>query len=517
MRVASMPYRSWILLAAVVLACDPCSSLLAAARPPAPPAEAKVDRTRLDAFVEKAMGLELAPGLAVVVVKGKETTYARGFGYADREAGRRVTPETLFYIASTTKSFTALAAALMHHRGALDLDAPLSRSLKGTRLHPLLSADTIALRDLLTHTHGISQDGSAVVLRTAFTGDFTDPLLLELLAEHPPASKGRAFAYGNLGYVVAGLVLQAASGGSWKQIVEREVLQPAGMKATSAWRSRVRDDRAAMPYGVAVTGFRRLPPAKTDANMHAAGGHFSTVLDLARYLEAHLNDGRIGGRQVYPAAVLVDTRRKQADQDRKYGEIQRFGWGLGWDLGQLDGELLVHRFGGFSGYHSHLSFMPERGLGIAVLANEADGGSRLAGLVAGYAYELWLGRPDLDARYAQKLEALRDQAVKYRAKLAADEAQRASRSQELPRPLDAYAGIYESRRLGRIELRVADGRLVARMGVLSSPVEVYDGPAHKLRVELIGSGSVVEVGFALEGGVASRLTYQGEEFTRASR
>lgn len=515
MRAAVTPRRAWILLAAVVLASEGHSSLVAAAKPHTSAAEAKVDRARLDAFVERAMRLEVAPGLAVVVVKGKERSYARGFGYADREARRRVGPETLFYIASTTKSFTALAAALMQHRGAVDLDAPLSRSLKGARLHPSLSADSITLRDLLTHTHGISQDGP-VVFRTAFTGDFTDPLLLELLAEHPPASTGRAFAYGNLGYVVAGLVLQAVDGRSWKEIVQREVLQPAGMKATSAWRSKVRDDRVAVPYEVDVAGFRRLRAVKSDANMHAAGGHFSTILDLARYLEAHLNDGRIEGRQVYPAAVMAETRRKQADQNRKYGEIERFGWGLGWDLGRMDGELLVHRFGGFPGYHCHLSFMPERGIGVAVLVNEANGGSQLAALVAGYAYELWLGRPDIDARYAQKLEALRDQAVKYRAKLAADQAERASRSQALPRPLEAYAGIYESRRLGRIELQTAGGRLMARMGVLASPVEAYDATHDKLRVELTGSGSIVEMGFPPEGGVASRLTYQGEEFTRTS-
>jgi len=153
MRAAVTPRRAWILLAAVVLASEGHSSLVAAAKPHTSAAEAKVDRARLDAFVERAMRLEVAPGLAVVVVKGKERSYARGFGYADREARRRVGPETLFYIASTTKSFTALAAALMQHRGAVDLDAPLSRSLKGARLHPSLSADSITLRDLLTHTH----------------------------------------------------------------------------------------------------------------------------------------------------------------------------------------------------------------------------------------------------------------------------------------------------------------------------------------------------------------------------
>lgn len=474
------------------------------------PADRGFDRDRLDAFVTQAMTLDLAPGLAVAVVKDGKRVYARGFGEADRESGRVVRPETLFYVASTTKSFTALAAALLHHRGLLDLDAPLRRSLPAARLHAPLSADAITLRDLLTHTHGISNDGP-VVFRTAYSGDFTEPQLLDLLAEHAPAARGRAFAYGNLGYLMAGQVMEAAVGGSWKQIVEREVLQPGGLKATTAWRSRLNGDRVAHPYRLTGAGFRRLPPAKTNANMHAAGGHFTTVLDLARYLEAQLSGGRIGGRQVFPAAVILETRRQQADQDRRYEEIERFGWGLGWDLGRLDGELLVHRFGSFPGYHSHLSFMPERGLGVAVLVNESGAGGRLAGLVASFAYELGRGRPDLGSRYAAKLDALRAEA---RSGLAREEATRAARSQSLPRPLADYAGDYESGPMGRLELRLAGDRLQARMGVLGGPVEVYDASAEELRIELGGAGFVAS--FVPGVGPAAQLTLLGYPFARRS-
>jgi CubicO group peptidase (beta-lactamase class C family) len=233
----------------------------------------------LDAFVQKALASDLAPGLAIAVVKGDERVYARGFGHADRTTKRPVTPETVFYVASTTKSFTALAAALLHERKAIDLDAPMGRYLKGVRLQPPLSADAITLRDLLTHTHGISNDGP-VVFRTAYSGDFTNALLLELLAEHPPAEKGRAFAYGNLGYVVAGLALESATGSSgnparsdgWKEIVQHEVFDPLKMTSTTAWRSRVPAERLALPHALTAGGFRLLPETKTDANMHAAGG-----------------------------------------------------------------------------------------------------------------------------------------------------------------------------------------------------------------------------------------------------
>jgi CubicO group peptidase (beta-lactamase class C family) len=475
----------------------------------APTEPAKI-QPRLDAFIEKGLGLDLAPGLAIAVVQGKDHVYTRGFGLADRDSGRRVTPETVFYVASTTKSFTALAAALLHERKLLDLDAPMSRYLKTVRLRPPLSPDGITLRDLLTHTHGISNAGP-VVFRTAYSGDFTNAQLIELLSAHAPSSKGGAFSYGNLGYVVAGLAMEAATGRGWKEIVEQEVLSPLGMEATSAWRSRVASERLALPHAAAAQGFERRPEKKVDANMHAAGGHFTTVVDLARYLEAQLDEGKVGGRAVLPAKVLAETRRQQADQDRAFGDIRRFGWGLGWDLGRLDGELLLHRFGGFPGYRSHLSFLPERGLGVAVLVNETGLGGRFADLVAAYAYAILLGRADADTRYEAKLKAMGEEATAFRRKVAADAADRKART--LSRPPKAYAGVYESPRLGRIELRVEGSRLEARMGVLESDVEVLDAALDKLRVELTGEGSVLQVFFA-PGGVATRLVFQEEEFTR---
>ena len=151
-----------------------------------------------DMFIEKAFALDMTPGLAVSVVKGNDLIYAKGFGYADIEAKRLVTPETMFYIASTTKSFTAFAATLLHQRGELDLDQPLSGYLPKLRLQAPLSADDITLRDLLTHTHGIENDGP-VVFRTAYTGEHHHDQLVALLEKHPPAANGRAFDYGNLG------------------------------------------------------------------------------------------------------------------------------------------------------------------------------------------------------------------------------------------------------------------------------------------------------------------------------
>ncbi len=465
--------------------------------------------SELEPMIEQLFALDFAPGMAVAVVQGSELAYAKGFGYADLETQRPVTPQTLFYIASTTKAFTAFAAALLHHRGELDLDVGFSRYLPNARLTPPFSADDITLRDLLTHTHGLSGRGP-VDFRTAFTGVHTNEQLVELLSVHQPASMGREFQYGNIGYNVAGLAMDAALDVGWKELLDREIFEPLGMSSTTAYMSSADRDRLAMAHGAEPEGFRRVYDAKNDGNMHAAGGHLTTVLDLANWLEAHINGGRVDGRQVFPDEVVAETHRKQVDQDRNFSTYHRHGWGLGWDLGTYEGDTLIHRFGSFFGaFRSHMSFMPQHDIGVIVLVNEGRLGSFLADAVANYVYDRLLEKP-VDEQ--ELLESARQRVAQMRESLAQGRARRASRSQTLPHPLSAYAGVYENSELGRMEWQVVDEKLEVTMGLLWSAVEVYDGEQNQLRVELIGGGQVIA--FSVAGDRAERLIYMGREFPR---
>lgn len=466
--------------------------------------------TELDPFITEAFDLGLAPGMAVAVVREDELVYARGFGFADAEAGRRVTPETQFYVASTTKSFTAFAAALLAERGELDLDAPLSTHLPTVRMKPPLSADDISLRDLLTHTHGIDA-GGPVTFRTAFSGEFTNAQLVEILGTYEPASSGRAFRYGNLGYNIAGLAMDATLGAGWKEVLDREVFSPLGMTNTTAYRSQADPDRLAMPYGMEPAGLVRRRYAKQDANMHAAGGHITTVLDLAKYLGAHMNGGRVDGRQVFPEKAVAETHRPQAEQDRDFGPLHRHAWGLGWDIGTYGADTVLHRFGGFNGFHSHLSFMPQHRIGIAIQVNES-GGYLLASTVASYIYDRLRDAPDLEARSQELIEELRSGAARRNEGMRADRERRAARPQTLPHPLEAYTGVFKNDRFGRMEWRLVDGSLRVSMGVAESNVEVYKGEENRLRVELTGGGTVATFNF--DGGLATSVSYLGGEFRR---
>ena len=361
-------------------------------------------------------------------------------------------------------------------------------------------------------THGI-QGGGPVVFRTAYSGEFTTELLLQLLEAYPPAENGRAFAYGNLGFNIAGFALEAKLGESWKEIVAREVLAPLGMEDTRASQVGV-SERLAVPHAPAPDGFRRLRFGKSDANMHAAGGHVSTALDLARWLEVQLNAGRLDGRQVLPAEVIAETQKHQVDQDRDFGAYHRDGWRLGWDLGTYRDQRMVARFGSFVGFRSHVSFMPEEGIGVVVLVNDGLLGSMLADMVANAIYDHRLVGPLAgEARQAALAETAQRVAMG-RQQFAQDLERRAARSQELLQPRTAYTGSFENPDYGLMHWTLDGETLHIAMGLAESDAEVYDAQANQLRIELTGRGQVVTFTFTFTDGQASKVTYDGVEFER---
>ncbi|MGH2950946.1 MAG: serine hydrolase domain-containing protein, partial [Solirubrobacterales bacterium] len=416
-------------------------------------------REDVAAFAQRVVDLGLTPGVGIAVTQDDWVLWSGGFGVADAATGRKVDEATQFYIASSTKALTGTTVALRAARGEIDLDAPIDRYIPGLAFRAPMDAGQVTVERLLTMTDGL-EDGGPVVIRTAYSGEFTPELLIELLAGYGPDEDGAGFSYDNLPYNILGLALDPANAEGWKDAVEAEVLEPLGMVETSARLSTLDPDRLAMPHAIVPgSGYRRIHLAKADANLHAAGGHFTTPRDLARFVAAHASGGRLEGVRVFPEAPITSTHEKHADQDRTFGPYKRFGWGYGWDLGTWEGKTIVHRFGSFPGYRSHMSFEPESRLGVVVLVNGDDPASPAADLLASYVYDRLLGRDDLEAAYERRLHELEAEAAESERETADHLAERARRLAPLAHPLAAYAGTYVSPTLGTMAWRVVAGGL----------------------------------------------------------
>ncbi|MEN8376603.1 MAG: serine hydrolase domain-containing protein [Gemmatimonadota bacterium] len=470
-----------------------------------------VDHPVIESFASRVFELGLAPAMAVAVVQGDSIVYLDAFGLADIERGRPATIETGFYIASSTKPFVGLAASLLHARGEIDLDAAVTDYLPDAEL-PQDDGSPLSLRDLLTHTHGVSNDGP-LTFRAAFSGAGERDEMIALIGEHGPAEAGRAFEYGNVGYNVASLALATALGETWKQTVGRDILEPVGMAATTPNVSTLDSASLAMPYAAEAEGFSRRHYAKTDANMHAAGGLVTTAADLARWLEVNMSGGTVDGRRVFPEEVLAEAHRPHATQDNAFDEFTREGYGLGWHVGHYKGERQLHHFGGFSGFHAHVSFMPERRIGVAVVTNESTVGSLLALLTARFAYDVLLDTPDLEAQADSLLERFGAQVEMMRGRIGEDRARRAARPAQPARPFGDYAGAYANAQWGTIVFALEGDGMVATMGPLRSGVEVLDISREALRVELTGRGSVASFVFG-DAPRAEAVVVFGQRFER---
>jgi CubicO group peptidase (beta-lactamase class C family) len=468
----------------------------------------------LDPFVRGLVDEGYLPGIAIAVVTRDGPAYLRGFGVRDVRTREPVTPQTGFYIASSTKSFTGTLAALLHQRGVISLDAPLSRYLPELRMNAPLSADSVTLRSLLTHTSGLRNE--PVVFRTAFSGVHDDATLIRLLGQSTPIP--RAYSYDNLGYVVAALAMERATGRDWQDLLRDEVFRPLGMMHTTA---RVSEAKAAgwplaSPHLTGSDSTIRIALEKQDNTMHPAGGMFTTAEDLVRWVQAQLNGGRMDGRQVLPEAVIREAHTPTAMHTDTFYRYVRTGYGLGWQSADYEGERMIHHFGGFQGWQAHISFLPERGIGVVVLINDSSPINGPAGdIIATYAYDLLLGRPGVNARYAAERERLARNAAEARQRIRADYERRMARPPTPEERKPFFVGTYENEMLGTVDVRLRDNReLWATLGNLSARLDPFTRP-DALRVEFLpGSGQVVQFFFRDERTPADSANINGMVFRR---
>lgn len=487
-------------------------------RPPNVPAEDPVSQRQdnlkgLSQYVADVMKrIPVTPGLAVAVVSGNKIIFAQGFGYRDVKAKLPVTPQTQFYIASTTKSFTATAAKLLADEGKLDLDAPVKKYFTNLLLKPPLSVEQISVRDLLTHRSGISNE--AINFRTAYTGQYDANVILNLLSNYSkPISP--EFRYSNIGYIVASYAMEKAAGETWQQIIERKILSPLGLKNTSAFASKAKaSGDYALPYLAENNTFTELP-YKEDNTMHAAGGMVSSAEDLAKWLIVNMNGGKYESKQIIPADSLEEILSPQIDQKREFYKFKRYAYSLGWNIGTYNDNKLIHCFGEFPGFRPHVSFMPEHKIGVVVLANESTDSVFLPDLIACDIYDYLIHKRPLRADSNPKIDeylATLQKQKEERAKKAPVKGSGKEKETNLTLDLGAYAGAYENPEWGRIVVTVNGKSLSFKFGNISSSLVHLTGDTFEVKLM---PGNTSQLTFKVDQNTGlSGLSVVGQSFAR---
>ena len=312
------------------------------------------------------------PGLAVGVVRDGALAWTGSFGFADRGAGRPVGPDTLFRIASITKSFTATAILQLRDDGRLRLDDPLVGHLPEARAitNPFGPIEEVTIRRLLTHSAGMPIGG--VPGGDPWQSDdlSEDRLLAALSRLTLPGRIDSGWRYSNLGYELLGAVVSRLSGEPYARYLERAILEPAGLCSTTFEPTGSLAERIATGYGpgrfaddVAVS------PPYDPVTIQPDGGLWSSVEDLARWLTLHsrtADDDRRGedGR-LLDGRTLREMQRPAVIANDDWTYAQGFGWGTI----RLSGASWLGHTGSLNGYRAIVRFRPAERLGVVALVN----------------------------------------------------------------------------------------------------------------------------------------------------
>lgn len=315
-------------------------------------------------LVEQKMKAGNIPGAVVGVVEGERLASYGAFGLRDVERRLPMRPTTLFQIGSVTKPLTATLALLLASQGELDLDASLGEYLPAdSEARDAIRA--ITLRQLLSHTSGLPRDpvnrrdrpGSPSVMLPYSTQE----LYAGLRETKLEAPSGQRFAYSNLGYLLAGHVLELATGEDYRTLLRERLFEPLRMDASGIDPSDEQEKQLAVHYW--PEDARRTPRERWKfGEIAGASGVFSSVFDLARFAVAQYSE-----EEDLLAGFRSELHKPVLPLEGGHGRSVALGWFV--DPLPPGGKILGHG-GEVDGHSACLAVLPEQRLALIVLCNQ---------------------------------------------------------------------------------------------------------------------------------------------------
>lgn len=342
-------------------------------------AAARIDDAAFVADYEAMMDSLKVVGSNVVVVKDNKIIYSHSFGLKNRERGEEMTPNTIFRIASISKSFTATAIMQLVEKGKLDLKADVNKYLDFKLRNPKYPDVPITLEMLLSHTSSLNDSQGYWESFDAVNPD-TNPDYAMCYNDYRP---GTGYEYCNYAFNIMSAVIEKVSGQRFDRYIVQHIMKPLGLKG-----SHCVDDldstRFATLYAMENGVFVPQPQAyarpdvldhyqmcKNTARLSAAGGVKITAMDLAKYMLMHMNYGK---SPLAKARVISEAsaRRMQTvitDDANANTEKERAGLGLMRADEFTPGTELVGHTGGAYGLRSAMFFDPVKKYGFVVITN----------------------------------------------------------------------------------------------------------------------------------------------------
>lgn len=328
------------------------------------------DPKELEAFMDGTVNAELKahhiPGATVAVVKNGQIIFAKGYGYADISKRKAVAAnQTLFRIGSVSKLFIWTAVMQLAEQNKLDLDADVDIYLKDFQI-PANYPEPITLKDLMTHTSGFEDLATGGRL---FVGNETDIVPMgEYLKDKMPARvrpPGEVTAYSNYGSTMAAYIVEQVSGMPFDKYVEKKILLPLSMNNSSFQQPLSPRLASNMSNGYLYSNNAFIAQPFENVQVWPAGSMSTTSEDIAKFMIAHLQNGRYGNSRILNEATAQQMHSQLFTNDPKVS-----GWTYGfWEM-RLNNQSMIGHGGDTILFHTLLELIPEQNLGIFVSFNE---------------------------------------------------------------------------------------------------------------------------------------------------
>ena len=331
------------------------------------------------AFVEAGLARTRTPGLGVATVRGGRTLFAAGYGLADVQTRRPVTPDTAFHIASVSKVVTGIGLLMLLEQQKYRLDEPIGPYLDFPVRHPRFPEEPITFRQLFTHTSGISDEQYGQTAAFTVAGDPSLALPDFLRGYLAPggswyseqacfsaARPGTEWRYSNVAIALLGYLAGRVGPAPLDVLTRQQLFRPLHTRHT-AWKiADVPVQHLAKPYRLTDDGPQELPP--TGYPDWPAGSLRSSPRDFARLLELLTNDGRVGGHRYLQPATLQAFLAPQPGISVAPGNpaIQQ---ALIWLRREVNGVPLASHSGGDPGADTVVCLDPAQRTGVLVFAN----------------------------------------------------------------------------------------------------------------------------------------------------
>jgi CubicO group peptidase (beta-lactamase class C family) len=449
----------------------------AAAAPPnvvagVPIPDGRVDEAvgKLDGIVDELMASSGIPGMAVAVVHGGKTVYAKGFGVRDVGSGDSVDADTVFQLASVSKSLAATVVAHQVGTKSIDWTTPIASKLPWFALRDPLVTQTVTIGDLFSHRSGLPLHAGDNLEEIGFDRR----QILERLRLEPLDPFRISYHYGNFGLTAAAEAVATAANTDWAQLSDEVLYQPLGMSSTS---SRFADFEARPNHAVGhvkvdnewVAKYVREPDEQSPA-----GGVSSSVNDMSKWLTMMLANGRFDDKEIAPGDAILPAISVQSVSSPSTSPDARAGfYGYGFNVGTSPaGRTVYSHSGAFAlGAGTNFLVIPSADVAIVALTNAAPIGLPET-LTAEFSDLVQFGevRENWRDLYRDAFSALDDPAGSL-------VGQTAPTNPAPPPPLQSLAGRYDNEYWGPATIAETNGNLVLTMGPknVTYPLTHWDG------------------------------------------